>query len=340
MKRLTQGLRTSALITTALVAFGSAAHAQQTELILSGFGGAYDEAMTESVKAFEEEYGVTVTIIPGSGANNIARVRNKEIDVIVSDPVFALRMEAEGSFAALDPELVPNLVNIHPKAVYSDAVVAANFGAYVLAYNADVVSPPESWYDLANPEYAGRIALRGFRPENIELITLFAKLAGGDERNPDAGFEELKKIAANIDVWISSHSDHLELYRNNQIAMSMWTDGRIAWAREDEGVNIHGSIPKEGFFPLSSTLSVVAGRPNEELAQRLVNQLLSPEAGVNMAEDLGYFPTNTTAVVPPEVQENLMLNADNIDELQSADWKYIVTVYDDWQARWEREIQR
>lgn len=35
-----------------------------------------------------------------------------------------------------------------------------------------------------------------------------------------------------------------------------------------------------------------------------------------------------------------MITPDNVKDLQSADWKYIVSVYDQWQQRWEREIQR
>jgi len=314
--------------------------AQQKELILSGFGGAYDEAMALSVKSFEQEHNVKVTIIAGSGANNIARVRNREVDVIVSDPVFALRMEAENAFVALDPSLVPNLSDLYPNAIYSEAVVAANFGAYVLAYNPDEIEPPRSWYDLSKPQYRGRVALRGFRPENIDLITLFAKRAGGDERNPDAGFAEMAKIAQNIDVWINAHANHLELYRNHQIAMSMWTDGRIAWARETEGVTIEGIIPEEGFFPLASTLSVVNGRENVALAQQLLNHLLSEQAGITMATRLGYFPTNRQTKLPASVQEKIMITPENVTDLQSADWKYIVSVYDQWQQRWEREIQR
>lgn len=341
MKRImNKGLIGGLFFAGLAIATGSV-QAQQTELILSGFGGAYDEAMTESVKSFEAENNVKVTIIPGSGANNIARVRNKEIDVIVSDPIFALRMEAEGAFARLDPTLMPNLATLHPKAVYSEYTVAANFGAYVLAYNPDEISPPpESWYDLSKPEYKGKISLRGFRPENIELIALFARLAGGSEQDAEAGWAEMAKIAQNIDVWIAGHAEHLELYRNDEISMSMWTDGRIAWARDEEGANVQGVIPKEGFFPLVSTLSIVAGRPNEELAQKLVNHLLSPDSGIRMADQLGYFPTNTATVLPPEIQAKLMLNPDNIDDLQSVDWHYIVSVYDEWQTRWEREIQK
>lgn len=340
MKRQFRKAITGSVMMVAACALSSIALAQQKELILSGFGGAYDEAMAASVKSFERENGVKVTIVAGSGANNIARVRNKEVDVIVSDPVFALRMEAEKAFAPLDPNLAPNLKNLYPKAIYSDAVVAANFGAYVIAYNPAEVKAPQSWHDLAKPEYKGRIALRGFRPENIDLITLFAKEAGGDERHPDAGFAEMAKIAQNIDVWVDAHASHLELYRNGQISMSMWTDGRIAWARDSEGTKIQGAIPKEGFFALSSTLSVVAGRPNADLAQKLVNTLLSPEAGVIMAQKLGYFPTNKEARLPPEVQAKMMITPENVNNLQSADWKYIVSVYDKWQQRWEREIQR
>src|SRR5262249_17491888 len=118
-----------------------------------------------------------------------------------------------------------------------------------------------------------------------------------------------------------------------------WTDGRIGWAR-DEGANVQGAIPTEGFFPLVSTLSIVAGRPNQELAQRLVNHLLNAETGIRIADKLGYFPTNTAIVLPSEIQARLMLNPNNIDQLQTADWQYIVTVYDAWQARWERQIQR
>lgn len=328
------------LVVASVIFVGGSAHAQQTELILSGFGGAYNDALTEIVADFEAENNVDVVVIPGSGADNIARVRNKEIDVIVSDPIFALRMEAEGAFAKLDPALIPNLADLNPKAVFSDAVIAENFGAYVIAYDpAKVTEVPDSWADLADPAYQGQIAMRGFRPENIELITLFAKLAGGDERHPDAGFAEMAKIGKNVAVWLDSHPDHLELYRNGQIAMSVWTDGRVAWANS-EGVKVEAVLPKEGFFPLVSTLSIVDGRPNAELAQKLVNHLITEAAGIHMADKLGYFPTNTKTVLPAEIQERMLLTPENVESLQIADWAYLVTVYDEWQSRWEREIQR
>lgn len=310
----------------------------QTELIVSGFGGAYDEAVAASVKSFEEANNVKVTVIPAAGADNLARVRNKEIDIMISDPVFALRLEAEDAFEKLDPAIVTNLQYLYPQAVYSDYTVSANFGAYVIAYAPDKISAPTSWYDLAKPEFEGKVALRGFRPENIDLIVLFAKAAGGDERNPDAGFAEMAKIAKNVNVWVTTHAEMLQLYRNGEVDLGTWTDARIGWAKNEEKVNVAAAVPKEGFFPLSSTMSIVKGRPNPELAQKLVNHLLSVESGVNMATRLGYFPTNSQVELPADIQARLVINKDNIKDLKTADWKYIVTVYDQWSSRWEKEI--
>lgn len=335
---LKRGLLGTVLAAASMIWTGAAT--AQTELILTGFGGAYDQTVMESAKSFEEEHNVKVTVIPSGGADNLARVRNKEIDIMIADPVFALRLEAEDAFEKIDPELVPNLKHLYPQAIYSDYTISANLGAYVIAYNPDAIEAPTSWYDLAKPEFAGRLALRGFRPENIDMIVMFAKLAGGDERNPDAGFEQMAKLAENVHVWVTSHAEMLQLYRNNEIDVSTWTDGRIAWAKNEEGVNVAGAIPKEGFFPLSSTMNIVKGRPNTELAQKFVNHLLSEESGLRMARNLGYFPTNSTIKLPDDVKAKLLLNEDNIGQLQTSDWKYIVTVYDEWARRWEQEVVR
>jgi putative spermidine/putrescine transport system substrate-binding protein len=321
--------------------FAVGASAQRAELIVSGFGGAYDETVKESAKSFEAEHNIKVTVVPSAGADNLAKVRNKEIDIMISDPVFALRLEAENVFAKLDPKLVPNLQHLYKQAVYSDYTVSANLGAYIIAYSPErLKEAPTSWYDLGKPEFAGRVVLRGFRPENIDLITMFAKRAGGDERRPDAGFAEMAKIAKNVHSWTNTHAEILQLYRNGEVDLGTWTDGRVAWAKNEEKVNVSAAVPKEGFFPLSSTMSIVAGRPNGELAQKFLNHLLGVDAGTRMAARLGYFPTNSTIQLPPEVASKLVLNKDNIGALQTSDWKYIVSVYDEWQRRWEKEIVR
>src|SRR3989337_1007379 len=98
-------------------------------------------------------------MVPSSGADNLVKARNREVDVIHSDPIFSLRSEGEGLFEKLDERFVPNLSRLHPVARYSDYPVAVNMGAYVIAYNPTYVVKPTSWLDLANPKYKDVVGL-------------------------------------------------------------------------------------------------------------------------------------------------------------------------------------
>lgn len=335
------GRRTAAcafVVIAALLVMVAPANTQGAkQLIVTSFGGAYDDVLKADAKAFEDRYGVKLVIVPSSGAQNLVRARNHEVDVIHSDPIFSLRAEKEGLFEKLDERYVPNLKRVYSVARYSDYTVAVNLGAYVIAYNPTYVVKPTSWNDLANPKYKGLLGLRGFRPENVELIVLFSKMAGGDERHPDAGFAKMKQIAGNVHTWIDTHAQMLELFKSKEIWLSIWTDGRINWAH-GEGATVRAAIPKEGFFALVTTVNVVKGRPNSELAQRYVNYLLDPGPQVRMARMLGYSPTNRDVKLPPDVQQRLIIGPQTINSVRVADWKYLVTVYDQWNERWQKEI--
>jgi putative spermidine/putrescine transport system substrate-binding protein len=327
-------------VTAALLLLAGPAGSQAPkQLIVTSFGGAYDEVLKAGAKAFEDKYGARVVIVPSSGADNLVKARNREVDVIHSDPIFSLRSEGEGLFEKLDERFIPNLSKLHPVARYSDYTVAVNMGAYVIAYNPTYVVKPTSWLDLANPKYKDVVGLRAFRPENIDLIVLFAKMAGGSERNPDAGFAKMREIAANVHTWVATHAQMLQLFKSREIWLSIWSDGRINWA-QGEGANVKAAIPKEGVFALVTTVNVVKGRPNTELAQRYVNYHLEPASGIAMARALGYSPTNRDVKLPQDLQDKLILNSQTFGQVRVADWRYIVSVYDQWNERWQKEIVR
>jgi putative spermidine/putrescine transport system substrate-binding protein len=131
----------------------------------------------------------------------------------------------------------------------------------------------------------------------------------------------------------------LDLFKSGQVWIGIWSDGRIEWAKQ-QGVAIVGVIPKEGIFALVTTVNVIKGRPNSELAQRYVNHLLDPESGLQMARALNYFPTNKEAKLPPEVQAKMVLSGSTINQVKMADWCYLVSVYNQWSERWDKEIVR
>lgn len=314
-----------------------AAQAQQAELIVGSFGGAYNEILAEVTKTFEAENNVKVTLLPGGANAALPRARNGEIDMVVTGMPDLMRLQREEVLAPFDPALVPNYAKLYPQAQISDAVAVANFAARALAYNTDnIKEPPTSWEDMADPKHAGRVALHSFTVESVDLIVMLARNAGGDERNPDAGFAKMAEIGKNTRVFEDNHAGRLELFRNNEIDFAVWADGRIAWAA-GEGAHVSGVIPKEGFSPLASAVGIVKTTKNMELAQKYANFMLDDAAGIALASQLHYFPTKMDTVLPEGVTTGYV-NAQSIQSLVMNDWAYLVTVYDAWQERFNREV--
>jgi putative spermidine/putrescine transport system substrate-binding protein len=322
-----------AALLTACAPGGSSA--KKDEIIVLGFGGAYDEVLKANAAEFEKQTGVNVTILPHSGSDALVKARAKEADIMFTDPIWAFRGESEGLWEKLDGN---NVSELYKKARLSDYSVVHDFGAYGIAYNPDKLQPaPTSWNDLWSPKYKSHVTLRSFKPDSIELLVLMAKLNGGSERTIDPGFAKMAQLSQNVHSWFGTHPQALELYRSGEATVGMWTDARTAWAKS-EGANLKFAVPKEGAFPLVSVLTVVKGRPNTDAALKYVNFELGQQAQERMAQEMGYFPANSTVKLAPDVQQKMALNPKNIESVQMADWKYIVTVLDQWESRWEKEV--
>lgn len=340
MRRLRLITAAVAVSLTALLTACAPGAGQQSgeEIVVLSFGGAYDEVLKAGAADFEKETGIRVSIVPHSGADALVKARNKEADVVFTDPIWGFRGEGEDLWEKLDTSKVPNLNDLHKVARLSDYSVVHDFGAYGLAYNPDQVQPaPTSWTDMWNPAYKGHVTMRGFTPDSIQLLVQMAKLNGGDERNIDPGFAKMAELSQNVGAYYGTHPAALESFRSGQATLGVWSDARTSWAKE-QGANVAFATPKEGAFPLSSVMTVVKGRPNTEAALKYLNFELGAQQQVRMAEQVGYFPANSKATLTPEVQKKMSLTAENIDSVQTVDWKYIVTVLDQWQARWEKEV--
>ncbi|ATW24833.1 ABC transporter substrate-binding protein [Candidatus Formimonas warabiya] len=318
--------------------------AQQTsaprELRVLSFGGAYDETLTKHLAAFEAENNCKVTFVNATGADILVKVNNGECDLIFSDPVLSFQGEAKGLFAPINATTVPNVANLYKRGILSDCTVIHDVGAYGIAYNPDLVkTPPTSWNDLWDPQYAGKVAIRVLKSDTIELMVWAAKQAGGDEKNIDPGFAAMAKLAPNINTFVTDHPAMLQLFQEGSIAMSTWTDGRVAWAQE-QGANVKLAIPKEGGFCLVTSMNAVKNSSNLDLAYKYIDMELGVEAQADIGNDLRYFPMNKDAYakLSDDTKSKMGFTPDNIEQAQMADWGYIATVKDQWSERWEKEV--
>jgi putative spermidine/putrescine transport system substrate-binding protein len=323
----------------ALAVFALSAHAQPKELVVAAYGGAYTDALRKNIATFEAANNVKVRFIPASGADGIGKAKAREVDVIHADLAWASRGEAQGLFEKLDPALVPNLAAVFPRARISEYGVATNFGQYGIAYNpAAVPTAPTSWNDLLRPEFKGRVTTAGFDDANVELMVLFAKLNGGSEDQIDTGFKKMAELGSNVTVFYNQHPQLLELFRANEVVMARWLRGRVDWARQ-KGVELKFVVPKEGAIALVSTVHVVKGRPNTELAMKFVNHLLGKASQLQYPKDLGYTPARAD-LDPKDIPDTVPYSAEMVNALQMADWKKITPKLDAWRARWSKEVSR
>lgn len=308
-------------------------------LYVASYAGQYEDTLKKNVHIFEKENDCTVIFVPVSAMDAVIKVRAGErLDVVHLDPIWSFRGQAEGLFAKLDDSIITNMRELYPVALLSECTVAPNIGAYGIAYNPKFVSrEPDSWNVFLDLEYKGRIGMRSFMADSIELLVMMAKINGGDEDNIDPGFTKMRDIGKNIHTWWKKHPECLELFQREEIFLSLWTDGRTEWAKS-QGANVKFVLPKEGSFPLVSTVNVVEKSRNKQLAMKYVNFLLSIQSGEDMAEIMGYFPTNKNITLPDEIQEKMAYTPENAYGIQIADWEKIIPKMDEWSERWEREI--
>lgn len=312
--------------------------AAQTELVVAVYGGAYTEALQRSaaVADFEKANDAKITWVPASGADGLAKAMAGEVDVIHADLLWAARGELQNAFVKLDPNLIPNLAELHPKARFSEYGVATNFGDYGIVYNTEAVkTPPTSWLDLGNPEFQDQVNIATFDAANAELLILLAELNGGGIDKIDPGFTKAAELARNSGVLTRDNAQILDLLRNEDVVMTRWIRGRVAWAHSQGVSNVAFAAPKEGTLGLVSTVHVVAKRPHPELAMKFINALLSKENQRIYAEKLGYTPART------DVDLNgidVPSGIEFINSLRLSDWNRVAPKMDEWGERWEKEV--
>jgi putative spermidine/putrescine transport system substrate-binding protein len=315
-------------------------------LYVATWGGAYENTLKEVSPSFEREFNCKVITVGKPSSEDILVVaREGEVDIVHFDIGTAMRAEKEGLLLDLDPSLIPNFNDLYDIAKLTSKSVVSNVGAYVLCWNAKFIGPgtpypePTSWLDLWKPEYSGKVVMRDITyVGTVELLVLMAKLGGGDERHIDPGFEKFKELK--VRAYVTSHEEEFGVFQREEAWIGQWTSGRVYWA-QTKGLSLNWTIPKEGAFAMVTVIGVTKGaeaRGNKELAMRYINFLLGPEVQSAFAEKLAYAPTNKKVVVRPELAAQMPYGEEQMSKLIISDWGYIITVWEDWVERWQKEI--
>lgn len=306
------------------------------ELVVTSFGGQYDEVFKKYViEPFEEaNEGVTVKLAPYTGVAKLSQ-GGANVDVVQLDDFDLIDAANKGLLAPLEESDFENWENLYDQAFLHDENgqvygLVNVFGAWGIAYNPEKVSEPTSWNDFLNDNVSGKVSLMS---QWIPDILLIAEATDSDLDDMEKVWEFYEQLTPSVTRYYSSFSDPESLFGTGEVVMASWFDGR-AVSLKQAGENIDFVIPEEGGVLIRSGMGVSAESDNKELAQKLIDFSMSVEAQIGFSEEMYYGPTNKQVELDDELSELVVYGEEEVENLITPDWNEILPKREDWLLRW------
>ncbi|WP_051081756.1 polyamine ABC transporter substrate-binding protein [Thioalkalivibrio sulfidiphilus] len=294
-----------------------------------------DYISDEVVKRFEQQTGIRV-VYDVYDANEILEAKllagRSGYDVIfpTAHP-FAERHIQAGLYLALDPDLLPNRVNLEPSLMRKlEAVDPGNrftvpymWGTTGIGYNVAQVAAAlgeeaevDSWSLIFDPEIAEKLSSCGIAVLDDEGEALAAALLylGKDPNTTDpADIEEAANLFMQVRPFIRYFhaSRYINDLANGDICVAHGYSGDVIQARDraeevGRGVEVDYVIPREGAVLWFDLMAIPADAPNPGNAHAFINFLMQPENIALITNEVAYANANraATALVDEEIRND------------------------------------
>ena len=324
---------TKRILSAALVVSGcllaSPVYAQQ-RLTVATYGGNWGEAQKACIlDPFAKASGVQVvqeTSVSTVTYNKLKQQKgNPSIDIAWIDGGISELAAADGVVATIDPAKVPNVSGLIDEAVYKKdgKIYALSTGFYALgiAYNtAELKTPPQSWWDIWKPEFAGKITLPS--PVNAAGIPFFAHiigLTGGTLDNPAAAVDKLKALKVSS-YYDASGVAQAALQSGEAIAAAYYNTapGRSP----TRACRLCSSCPRKVHRPTTSVCTLPTAPRTWMPPSQFVNYAVSHEAMNCLAEKLYVGPPIKQVKICEQAKARMPWGADgSVKNLAIPDWE-------------------
>lgn len=320
----------AAVAASALVSFT----AQAQDLTMATFGGGVDKTWESAfAQPFAASSGINVKIVPVPSPE--AQVRNPaaraQYNVALVTYPQAANLLKDGlieTFAASD---IPSTAQTDPKYLMSAtdgrlAGASPYFMYYAIAFNTSQAkkSDFESWSNLADPKWKGRLALT--RPIYLSSydLPIMAISQGGSEKNIEPGVALLRKIAPNALTQYSSIAHMNGLLTRGEIAAGPYYSGRVWQLRREGAKDVDIAIPREGALMIPYIVVVPKGAKDLPAVRKWLDYISTAAPQVRALEQGGYFPLNQTAKMPEALEKDMGFTLKELmPKLHQPDWAVI-----------------
>ncbi|MDP9154034.1 MAG: ABC transporter substrate-binding protein [Pseudomonadota bacterium] len=341
---------TSALCAAGLLA-SIPAHAENKTIYIGMNGGPMEKAYTSEVLPdFEKANNVKVVVVPGTSSDILAKLlANKakpQIHVVFLDDGVMARAVSMGVCQKMAAG--PELQQLYPFARMKDDIGAGvQLGMTGIAYNTKLFkekgwAPPTSWMDFADPKYKDKVVFQSASSSTFGLhgFLMINRLEGGTEKNVEPGFTKWQStVGKNVIEYIPNSAKISEMVQTGQAGLFPLTP-TAAGDLQTKGIPVAYVNPKEGPVLLLVDECVVANNPDPELAQKLAAFMISASAQTKAASAGRQIPTNRQAKMTDAMQQQLGNLDDLVKKVNTVDWDVINANRPQWDARWNRQVER
>jgi spermidine/putrescine transport system substrate-binding protein len=286
-----------------------------------GFDPVYMETFVEKYPNIELE-----TAAFGSNEEAVAKIQaGFEADVVNSCVDEAtLEMVNKGMYQPLDVSRLENWDDIWPgmkelPGVIVDGetfIVPVDAGTAGIMYNADeITTPPTSWTDLFDPQYAGRASMEDLAITALDIGALANGIENPLEMTPDQ-LEMVKQYLIDhrdqFRTFWKGEADVKAQFKSGEIVISSGYPGTAKSLRK-EGVNVQFAAADEGqmLWTCGYGISPDIAEENLDAAYALLNWYTSLPPQIYAATNWNYLTSNRGIIdaVPQKVVEEASLDS-------------------------------
>jgi len=308
-------------------AIPSLSFAARQQLVVGTWGGDFGDILKAAVDdGLMQPKGIDVVQAVGAPMQRRTKLlaernsRRGSMDVAcLAD--FDIYAAAElGALAPVDADTVPRTRRVLPF-LRKDHSIPHIYSAHVIVYNTEMVkTPPQSYADLWDPKWRGRVGLCDFL--YTTNTTIAAVVGGGSPTDfgpAQAKLNELKALDAKV---LPSTEAVAVALKSGDIWFTIIAAAR-AYMWRKAGVPVARVVPTEGGFPTSYEAGVPANTRQRELAYGYLDAMLDPSAQAAFASRMGYLPTVDDVKLPEELDREINFTPEQRERMLKLDLGYL-----------------
>lgn len=293
---------------------GTPLWAEQTTLVVNSWGGPYEKLHRELVfEPFEKAHDVKIQVVTLYSADALAQLRAQkeapQYDVIHFSGGQEVIAAREGLLAPIEPAELENAPDLYPFA--SEGMTRGEGPVHLvttvgLLYNEETAPRvPTSWKDLWDAEYGDHIVLTDLSNSfGLLGFLMMNRVWGGAIEDATAGLEKVGELVENSMIVTTSPEIQQNFAQNDAWITPFAQD--YAHVIRESGLPVKFVVPEEGVAGVYFTANLVANRPNQDLAKKLIDFELSPEVQEAFARAMRYSPSNSKAVLDDDIADEIL----------------------------------